>query len=324
MTQPSPDSHDEGYFASFTDMLVGVIFIFIILLMIVANDFQSATESVIKVTQDLESTKAEVIAQARQEVLNKARNEELSLELDEARKKAFEAEKLEAIAQALAEYKQSEVQKAVITPPTAAQKIKAPVQVNANTEEIKKQQISRRSQYNEARAKIIQKIQTSMNQQGFSVTADPNRGILIISENSLFNGNQGDLNYWGKRSIGSLAKHFDTYLPCIAPTADANRLAACDSLGVEPNEGLDVIYIDAYPGSGGSKEDILLLAVQRVVSVFNELKTTEPYLDRGLKNRSGIPILNIKVNQARRNANQRKNNNTATKNSVVIRLIMRK
>jgi len=40
------ETPDESYFASFTDMLVGILFIFIILLMIVANDFQEATEAV--------------------------------------------------------------------------------------------------------------------------------------------------------------------------------------------------------------------------------------------------------------------------------------
>ena len=38
------EAHDEGYFASFTDLLVGVLFIFIILLMVFAGDLQDQTE----------------------------------------------------------------------------------------------------------------------------------------------------------------------------------------------------------------------------------------------------------------------------------------
>lgn len=34
------DDHDEGYFASFTDLLVGILFIFIIMLMIFATNYQ--------------------------------------------------------------------------------------------------------------------------------------------------------------------------------------------------------------------------------------------------------------------------------------------
>ncbi len=54
----SVDLHDESYFASFTDMLVGILFIFIILLVMVANNYQAqqqktkeATESVTKMIE---------------------------------------------------------------------------------------------------------------------------------------------------------------------------------------------------------------------------------------------------------------------------------
>lgn len=38
------DDHDEGYFASFTDLLVGILFIFIIMLMIFATNYQQKTK----------------------------------------------------------------------------------------------------------------------------------------------------------------------------------------------------------------------------------------------------------------------------------------
>jgi flagellar motor protein MotB len=52
------DTQDDSYFASFTDMLVGILFIFIILLVLVATNFQSqqnqsrqATESITKMIE---------------------------------------------------------------------------------------------------------------------------------------------------------------------------------------------------------------------------------------------------------------------------------
>lgn len=52
------DSHDDSYFASFTDMLIGILFIFIILLVMVATNFQTqqnesrqATEAVTKMIE---------------------------------------------------------------------------------------------------------------------------------------------------------------------------------------------------------------------------------------------------------------------------------
>src|SRR5262249_50236280 len=81
---------------------------------------------------------------------------------------------------------------------------------------------------------------------------------------------------------------------------------------------------DDYPDINASREDKLLLSVQRIVSVFNELKHDEPYLDKELRNISGTPILDIKINQERRKAWGRDQNNPALKNFVVLRFMMRK
>ena len=54
------ESHDESYFASFTDMLVGIIFIFIILLMIIANDFQKVTKSVTEINESRDKILKEI------------------------------------------------------------------------------------------------------------------------------------------------------------------------------------------------------------------------------------------------------------------------
>ncbi|AOW52317.1 Outer membrane protein and related peptidoglycan-associated (lipo)proteins [Legionella pneumophila] len=63
----TPESHDESYFASFTDMLVGIIFIFIILLMIVANNFQSATKKVTEINESRDKILKEIEQSLKQE-----------------------------------------------------------------------------------------------------------------------------------------------------------------------------------------------------------------------------------------------------------------
>src|SRR5579883_2524827 len=58
------EEHDEGYFASFTDLLVGILFIFIIMLMIFATNYQQ------KQKQTEESAKVFTkINQARDQML---------------------------------------------------------------------------------------------------------------------------------------------------------------------------------------------------------------------------------------------------------------
>lgn len=49
--QDDTEEHDEGYFASFTDLLVGVLFIFIILLMVFATNFNKQTQETREATE---------------------------------------------------------------------------------------------------------------------------------------------------------------------------------------------------------------------------------------------------------------------------------
>lgn len=53
------EAHDEGYFASFTDLLIGILFIFIIMLMMFASNFQEQQLNAGESTKKLEAlTKA--------------------------------------------------------------------------------------------------------------------------------------------------------------------------------------------------------------------------------------------------------------------------
>src|SRR5579883_2083059 len=75
--QHEPTAHEtseESYFASFTDMLVGILFIFIILLMSAANNFQEAVDAG---TKRRGADMAARINNARQKALDQARNNDL-------------------------------------------------------------------------------------------------------------------------------------------------------------------------------------------------------------------------------------------------------
>lgn len=325
---PSLDTPDEGYFASFTDMLVGIIFIFIILLMIVANDYQSATESITKISKDLDEARNEARDRQRDVARDRARDEARDKERDASRDQVRDDtrdrerdaahDRAIAEAQALKEWEAREEAKTKADQNAKNSEARANDEANNNRLRAIQQNL-----FNDSRGKILLKIQQLLNMQGYAVVANVNQGTLTIPEKVLFYPNQGDVNYTGKQAINSLANSFSKYLPCVSPTADSNRLIECGNLGFPPNDGLDVIFIDDYPDISGSREDKLLLAVQHIVSIFNELKAAEPYLDEGLKNKFGVPILNVKVNQERRNARNRQQNYPAVKNSVVLRFIMR-
>lgn len=338
------DTQDESYFASFTDMLVGIILIFIILLMMVASNYQEAAEELNQTSQALQEARNK----ARDEARDRARDEARDKARDEARDRArdavyareiasikelAEAKTIEA-ARALEGMKALESEKALReantrqaaspvqdTRKTGETNVASIANVNEETRLINTQQ----NMFNDSRAKVLQKIQTSMNMQGFDVTADIHQGALLIPENILFDPNRNTeaVNYRGKQTLSALGTLLSKYLPCISPTADAARLNECNALGFAPNDGLDAIFIDDYPDSDASREEKLLLAVQRVISVFNELKNNNLYLDKELKNISGMPILDIKVNQERRKAGNWEENYPAVRKFVVLRFIIR-
>ena len=64
LKRESHEAHDESYFASFTDLLVGILFIFIILLMVVATNYhkqQKDTENATEVLTAINSSRNVVL-----------------------------------------------------------------------------------------------------------------------------------------------------------------------------------------------------------------------------------------------------------------------
>ena len=84
----SLETHDESYFASFTDLLVGVIFVFIILLMIFASNYQEAADAVKQkknadMVAKINQAKLKALDEAR---TNNARNELQNIFFDDRKK----------------------------------------------------------------------------------------------------------------------------------------------------------------------------------------------------------------------------------------------
>lgn len=224
-TQHLDESHDESYFASFTDMLVGIIFIFIILLMIVANDFKAAADSVTKL--------------------------------------------------------------------------------------------------NESRDKILKEIKKSLDDIGVQVAIDTEQGVLRLPESILFGVNEYELNNKGQENIKKLANVLAKYLPCISIAIDDHKREECDQLDLSSKDGLDAVFIEGHTDSNGTSEHNWLLSAQRAISVFKQITLAEPFLNEGIKNTTGIPVLNVSGYQARRPADPSQPNNHALNRRIELRFIMR-
>lgn len=224
-TQYLDESHDESYFASFTDMLVGIIFIFIILLMLVVTQITVTVESLTNI--------------------------------------------------------------------------------------------------NQSRTVILQKIEQSLKDLGVQVTIDTEQGVLRLPESILFGVNEFELNNNGKENIKKLAGVLAKYLPCISVTSDDSKKQSCESLNLASKDGLDAVFIEGHTDSTGSSEHNWLLSAQRAISVFKQITLAEPYLNEGIKNTTGIPVLNVSGYQARRPADPFQPNNHALNRRIELRFIMR-
>lgn len=200
--ESSIENHDESYFASFTDMLVGIIFIFIILLMIVANNFQEATDAVTKV--------------------------------------------------------------------------------------------------NESRDKVLREIEKSLKDAGVQVTIDIEQGVLRLPEDILFEFGKYEVNAKGKKALKTLSDVLEKFLPCISVTDDQSHQESCAQLNLASKDGLDAVFIEGHTDSIGSHERNWELSAKRAISVFREVTDASPFLNEGIKNTNGVPVINVSGYEARR------------------------
>ena len=198
----SIENHDESYFASFTDMLVGIIFIFIILLMIVANNFQEATDAVTKI--------------------------------------------------------------------------------------------------NESRDKVLREIEKSLKESGVQVTIDIEQGVLRLPEDILFEFGRYEVNDKGKKALKTLSDVLGRFLPCISIVDNQSHQDSCTKLNLASKDGLDAVFIEGHTDSVGTHEHNWELSAKRAISVFREITESSPFLNEGLKNKNGVPVLNVSGYEARR------------------------
>jgi hypothetical protein len=234
------ETSDENYFASFTDMLTGILFIFIILLMIAANNYQEAMTPKVVKKKNVDVDMVAKINQAHEKALDQARTDDLK-----------------------------------------------------KTEE---------NLFFETRKKILQTINQALNQQGVPATVDVQQGVLRIPDSIIFNPGSNQITPKGKLALANMAWAFGSYLPCVTPTNDAAKLAACGPLNLPAtgNTALDGIVIKTNPNVQGGVENKWLLSVEQSIAILNGLIANNTYLDADLKNTAGAPILNANADKQKR------------------------
>jgi chemotaxis protein MotB len=280
LTEAAEESGGEGYFASVSDMMVGILFIFLLLLTVFALNFREAEqEQKVKYAEYLAAQMRATEAERR------ARESELDAQREAKRAAASAAENanfrsllFDALAQLDKDIKDREA----------------------------------------ARGQLLASLQRSLSDKGVTVSIDPASGILRLPEDLLFKTGDSVIGKENITRLQTLAKVLASTLPCYvhgADTSGCGRVVApiLETVLVEghtdrqayKNTVLPLAVPATASGSLFAKPAPLppkvvvvkdselrndRLSTDRALNVFKELRLSQPSLD-ALRNSDQQPLL---------------------------------
>lgn len=249
-TASRADVEDGGYLASVSDLMVGLLFIFIILLMAFALNFRvaerDAKEEEQRLVQELAATE-----QARVQLM------------EERDRLAAERDRLLAERRTLGE-------------------------------------LARRlTGRHDERLRMLQNVVSLLAARDVQVVLSPEKGILRLPEEPLFDSGSAVLRGDGQRALRELATVLARVLPCYS-AAPAPAQTDCPA-GAQPI--LEAVLIEGHtddvPIAGGPFRDNWELSAARGVNTFKAMVNFEPSLDL-LRNARGEALLGVAAYEARR------------------------
>jgi len=249
----------EGYFASVSDLMVGVLFVFLLMLTVFALNFRDA-EQVAR--EEYEKLKAQLVAE-----------QELAIQ---ARKEAESAKRVAEAAQAEAEVQKSRNKRLVDLLRQAV------AQLNDD--------LHRRQAMRE---RLLKSLEASLSERDINVIVDPEAGILRLSGDVLFDLGRAEYRQEATATLHVLAQSLAETLPCYS----AGVASGCSG-DVEPILETVLIEGHTDRQSwGGLARDVSQarndeLSAQRALRVFQTLRRTAPVLD-DLRSGADLPLFGI-------------------------------
>jgi chemotaxis protein MotB len=280
--EAADESGGEGYFASVSDMMVGILFIFLLLLTVFALNFRDAEQEQKAKLADL--IRAEKRATVAEELANEAkliaRREAALAEARKAENDRFRALLFDAVAQLEKDVRDREA----------------------------------------ARGQLLVSLQQSLSNKGVTVSIDPASGILRLPEDLLFRTGDAAIGRENLPRLQTLAAVLASTLPCyvhggdtsgcnvIAPILEtvlveghtdrqAYKNTVLPAASSAPTSG-SLFAKPASPAPPSAKivvaKDSELrndrLSTDRALNVFKELRQAQPSLDT-LRNSDQQPLL---------------------------------
>jgi flagellar motor protein MotB len=252
------DDEGEGYFASVSDLMVGILFVFLLMLTVFALNYHQAEREQL-IQRSLYERK---VAELEQQKLETARQ---TAEAERQRKEA-DRQRREA----------------------ETQKHRNELLRGQLTEALRllEQDLQLREQ---ARQSLLLTLGQQLHDRGVVVGVDERSGVLHLSGDLLFATGSAALSVEAQRTVQVLADVFQVTLPCYAEEHPATVCPA----GAVPV--LETVLIEGHtdhrPINGnGRYRDNDQLATERALAVFSEMRKDQSGLD-AIRNRDGLQLL---------------------------------
>lgn len=251
------EDEGEGYFASISDLMVGVLFIFLLMLTIFAlnyrDDSAQLTELIAR-TEKAEHAAAEAQIEARQQA-------------EAARIQTAEATRLRAQNEAL--------------------RLRLAEAATALQRELQDRE--------HVRGVLLQRLAQGLDTAGIRFVLDQQSGVLHLSDEVPFATGRSDLtDPRTKHTVQVLAEVLANTLPCFAQGAPRQDCAPGDFPILEAVLVEGHTDRQAYPNltAAQSQQENDRLSTARALTVFTELRQQKPLIDT-LRNPSAQPLLGM-------------------------------
>jgi flagellar motor protein MotB len=284
------DEDGEGYFASISDLMVGILFVFLLMLTVFALNFREA--------EDDQKVKR--------------------VELDRALEAVAEARKAADQAERRAQEKEHEADIERLKAAREQQAAEDEHRKNAQLRDLLRKAVARMSQDIEdrqnARLRLLARLERTLKDEGVTVILDPDSGVLRLPESLLFEKSQSTLGGgpdapMAKRQAAqdALKKVSDalaSVLPCYVatdarPDCESRDRATLEGVLIEGHSDRQP-YREAgrtlSPEESRDRND--RLSVERALTVFKEIQQRNA-LDE-IKNANGFPLLAVSAYGDRR------------------------
>ena len=247
------EEEGEGYLASVSDLMAGLLFVFIVALFSFALQLSTASGDLATATLEAERQRD------RAEVARVAQEAEL-----EAMRRAAQAE-VAALREEISGGLGAEVRR---------------------LDEAMGRARTRRSD-------LLLSLQTTLERRAVPVTIDPDTGVLRLSDRILFGSGRSDLPSGGpaREAVRALADALAAVLPCFAAGAEGRQ--ECGGQGAAMIDAVFVEgHTDRRRLGTGDRDGNYELSANRALNTYAAIQLARPELWE-LKNATGMPLMGV-------------------------------